>query len=91
MWFVFIPLNILLECSNGVLQVDPPYACDVNFKTSLLPTTNRFLFVHGLHVGWMMLRSFLQENIFFGLLHCDGYILCWIFHFLHFLRQQDHL
>jgi hypothetical protein len=39
MWFVVIPLNILLECSSGLLQVDPNYAYDVvSFKVSLLAT-----------------------------------------------------
>jgi hypothetical protein len=48
MWFVVIPLNILLECSSALLQVDPHYAYDVSFKVSLSTTISRFFLVHGL-------------------------------------------
>ncbi len=66
MWFAVVPLNILLECSGGLLQVDPHCAYDISFKVSLSAAASRFLLVHGLQVGWMMLRSFLQESICFG-------------------------
>lgn len=48
MWFVVVPLNILLECFCALLQVDPHYAYDVSFKMSLLAPISWFFLVHGL-------------------------------------------
>jgi hypothetical protein len=86
MWFVVIPLNILLECFSALLQVDPHYAYDGSFKVSLFATISQFFLVHGLQVGWMMLKSFLQENICSGLLYydvisCVEFSIAYIFYF----------